>query len=74
MPPQLNRPLVQIVVAPGEIFNRKGQCVPPKADLKVGLYVRNLYVGSGGPSRPPKTEESNRNDGDGDIRDEVANP
>jgi hypothetical protein len=41
MPPQLERALVQVFVAPGEIFNRNSQCLPPKADLKVGLYVRS---------------------------------
>jgi len=44
MPPQLERALVQVFVPPGEIFNRNSQCLPPKADLKVGLYVRSLYV------------------------------
>ena len=69
MPPQLERALVQVFVAPGEIFNRNGQCSPPKADLKVGLYAR-----SGGPLGPPKTDKSNRNDRDRDVRDDVSNP
>ena len=69
MPPQLERALVQVFVAPGEIFNRNSQYVPPSADLKVGLYVC-----SGGPLGPPKTDKSNRHDRDRDVRDDVANP
>jgi hypothetical protein len=42
MPPQLERSLVQVFVTPGEIFNRYSHCVPPKADLKAGLYVPGI--------------------------------
>jgi hypothetical protein len=44
MPPQLERALVQVFVAPGEIFNRNGQCLPPQADLKVGPYDRSAEL------------------------------
>jgi hypothetical protein len=38
MPPQLERALVQVFVPPCEIFDGDSHCLPPKADLKVGLY------------------------------------
>jgi hypothetical protein len=37
MPPQLERPLVQILVSPGEIFNRDSQ-------INVSLYGVDVFA------------------------------